>query len=323
MDPRLLLTGFVMLGVPAVVIGYILVVERLLQFAPTRIQGHIRPWIWLLPALVFLFVFLVYPTINTLVLSVHDKTGKNFIGLANYAYVFSTGDTLTSLRNNAIWLVLLTFLAVAGGLLTAVLFDRVRYESLAKSLIFLPLAISFVGAGVIWRFMFDYRPAGSAQTGTLNGLLDSIGIAPVTWLIDAPLNTIALIVVGAWIWTGFCMVILSAALKSISVELLEAARIDGATEAQLFRNITFPLLLPTIAVVSTTMIIIALKAFDLVYVMTNGSFDTEVIANRLYKELFNFSQPGRASAIAVILLMLTVPVMVLNIRSFRTQEAIR
>lgn len=323
MDPRLVTALIVVVGVPATLIGYILVVEQVLRFLPTRLQARLRPWLWLLPAIAFLAVFLVYPTVVTAILSFEDKFSKHFVGLANYQYFFATGDTLVALRNNLIWLVLLTAFAVAGGLVAAILFDRVRYESVAKSLIFLPLAISFVGAGVIWKFMFDYRPPGSPQTGTLNGLLGSVGQPPVPWLIDAPLNTIALIIVAAWIWTGFCMVILSAGLKGISAELLEAARVDGANELQVFRGITVPLLMPTIAVVATTMIITSLKAFDIVYVMTNGAYDTEVIANRMYKELFNFGQPGRASAVAVILLGMIVPVMLMNIRRFRAQEAIR
>ncbi len=323
MDPRLGTALVVVVGVPLALIGYILGVEQLLRALPGRLQPRVRPWLWLLPALAFLVVFLIYPTLYTLVLSFEDKFARHFVGLANYQYFFSTGDTIGALRNNIVWLVLLTVLAVGGGLLVAVLVDRVRYESVAKSIIFLPLAISFVGAAVIWQFMFAYRPPGTFQTGTLNGLLGSVGVAPVPWLIDAPLNTVALIVVAAWIWTGFCMVILSAALKGISAELLEAARVDGATELQVFRRITLPLLMPTIAVVATTMVITSLKAFDIVYVMTNGAFDTEVIANRMYKELFSFGQPGRASAIAIVLLALIVPVMLLNVRRFRDQEAIR
>ncbi|MBA3875789.1 MAG: ABC transporter [Anaerolinea sp.] len=282
-----------------------------------------RPWLWLLPALLLLGVFLVFPTLTTIGLSFQDKLSRNFVGLANYEYFFSTGSTLAALRNNVIWLVLLTVFTVGGGLLFATLFDRVRFESAAKSVIFLPLAISFVGAGVIWRFMFAYRPPNEPQTGTLNAVVTGLGFEPITWLQGSPLNTVLLIAVAAWIWTGFAMVILSAALKGISPELLEAARVDGANELQVFRRITFPLLLPTVAVVSTTMIITALKAFDIVYVMTNGSFDTQVIANQMYAELFRFNQPGRGSAVAVILLLLIVPVMIVNIRRFRAQEAIR
>ena len=323
MDDRLVTALIVVVGVPATVVGYILLTEALLRAVPTRLQSTIRPWLWLLPALLLLGVFLVFPTLTTIGLSFQDKFSRNFVGLANYEYFFSTGSTLAALRNNVIWLVLLTVFTVGGGLLFATLFDRVRFESAAKSVIFLPLAISFVGAGVIWRFMFAYRPPNEPQTGTLNAVVTGLGFEPITWLQGSPLNTVLLIAVAAWIWTGFAMVILSAALKGISPELLEAARVDGANELQVFRRITFPLLLPTVAVVSTTMIITALKAFDIVYVMTNGSFDTQVIANQMYAELFRFNQPGRGSAVAVILLLLIVPVMIVNIRRFRAQEAIR
>lgn len=323
MDDRLITALIVVIGVPGVLFGYIALTERLLALAPDSWRVRLRPWVWLAPAIAFLAIFLVYPTLYTLYLSFLDKFSKNFIGIDNYVYFLTTGDTLVALRNNIIWVVLLTFMAVAGGLLIAILVDRVRYESVAKSLIFLPLAISFVGAGVIWKFMFDFRPPGQPQTGTLNGILGAVGVDPVPWLINAPGNTVALIIVAVWIWTGFCMVILSGALKGISTELLEAARVDGANELQVFRGITLPLLLPTIAVVATTMVITSLKAFDVVYVMTNGAFDTEVIANRLYKELFAFGQPGRASATAIVLLLMIIPVMVINIRRFREQEAIR
>ncbi|MGP1673633.1 MAG: carbohydrate ABC transporter permease [Candidatus Limnocylindrales bacterium] len=323
MDGRLVTALIVVIGVPAVLFGYIAITERLIRLAPGRHQDRLRPWVWLFPAIAFLTIFLVYPTIYTLYLSFLDRFSKDFVGLDNYAYFFNTADTLIALRNNAIWLVLLTLFSVGAGMMIAILVDRVRYESSAKSVIFVPLAISFVGAGVIWKFMFDYRTPPQPQTGTLNGILVAGGQDPVPWLLNSPLNTVMLIIVAAWIWTGFCMVILSGALKSISTELLEAARVDGANELQVFRGITFPLLLPTIAVVATTMVITSLKAFDIVYVMTNGAFDTEVIANRMIKELFTYGQPGRASATAILLLLLIIPVMAINIRRFRAQEAIR
>jgi alpha-glucoside transport system permease protein len=221
--------------------------------------------------------------------------------------------------------IFLTLFTVGIGLVIAVLVDRVRYESIAKSIIFVPLAISMTAAGVIWRFMFDYQSPGSPQTGTMNALIGTVGLGPVSWLQVETLgfNTILLIVVMAWMWTGFAMVILSAALKGISAELLEAARVDGATEWRVFQHIVFPLLLPTIAVVSTTIIITALKAFDIDYVMTNGNFGTDVIANRMIKEMFTFGQFGHGSALAVILLLAIVPIMALNINRFRAQEAIR
>ena len=209
MDDRLVTALIVVIGVPGVLFGYIALSERLLSLAPDRWRDRLRPWVWLAPAIAFLSVFLVYPTIYTLYLSFLDKFSKNFVGLNNYVYFLTTSDTLVALRNNAIWLVLLTLFAVGGGMIIAILVDRVRYESVAKSIIFVPLAISFVGAGVIWKFMFDFRPPGQAQTGTLNGIVTTLGGNPVPWLINSPWNTIALIIVAAWIWTGFCMVILS------------------------------------------------------------------------------------------------------------------
>jgi alpha-glucoside transport system permease protein len=325
MDARIPTALIVIVGVPATVIGYILLVEQLLKLVADRLRERIRPWLWVLPALLLLGFFLVYPTIATAVRSFQNNAinDPKFIGLNNYTFFFSNGDTLVAFRNSIVWLVLLTAFVVGGGLIAAVLFDRVRYESLAKSLLFLPLAISFVGAGVIWKFMFDYELAGKPQIGTLNGILQAVGVGPQAFLNDAPANTVWLIVIGAWIWTGFAMVILSASLKGISPELLEAARVDGANELQIFRGITLPLLMPTIAVVATTMIITALKAFDVVYVTTDGNFQTDVLALDMYKQLFNFGQPGRAAAVATVLVILIVPVMALNIRRFVQQEAIR
>jgi alpha-glucoside transport system permease protein len=325
MDPRLGTAILVVVGVPAVLVGYIYGTELLLRFAPERLKAGLRPWLWLLPALLFLGVFLVYPTIGTIIRSVQDKAGTAFVGLANYGWFFGTDEALVALRNNVLWLLLLPLLTVGFGLLIAVLVDRVRYESVAKSVIFVPLAISMVAAGVIWKFVYAYRTPGEPQVGTLNGVLAAFGVDPVPWILNdtLALNTIALIIVMAWMWTGFAMVIISAALKGISAELLEAARVDGATEWQVFRRIVFPLLLPTIAVVSTTVIITALKAFDIVYVMTGGQNDTNVIAHLMYQEMFSFSDFGRASALAVILLIAIIPIMLFNISRFRAQEAIR
>jgi alpha-glucoside transport system permease protein len=324
MDPRIITAVIVVIGVPAALLGYIWLVERIVALAPERRQASLRPWLWILPALFLLGFFLVYPTLATVIRSFQDKSAAaNFIGFQNYQFFFSAADTLVALRNSFIWLVLLTVFVVIGGLLTAVLFDRVRYEPVAKALLFLPLAISFVGAGVIWKFMFDYELAGKPQIGTLNGLLQGVGIQPAAFLINSPGNTIWLIIVGAWIWTGFAMVILSAALKGISPEILEAARVDGATEIEVFRRITLPLLSPTIAVVATTMIITALKAFDIVYVMTSGNFDTNIMALDMYHQLFDFGQPGRAAAVATILVLLIIPVMFVNIRRCQAQEAVR
>jgi alpha-glucoside transport system permease protein len=325
MDPRLVTAVIVVVGVPAVLIGYIWLTEQLLRLFGQRIRAQLRPWLWLAPALAFLAVFLVYPTIGTFIRSLQNRAGTSFVGLDNYAWFFNDSASLIALRNSLIWLVALTAITVGLGLFIALLVDRVRYETVAKSVIFVPLAISMVAASVIWKFVFDYETPPSPQVGTLNAALTSTGIAPVAWvqISDFAFNSLLLVIVMAWIWTGFAMVILSAALKGINPELLEAARVDGATEPQVFRRITLPLLAPTIAVVMTTMLITALKAFDIVYVMTSGNYDTQVVAFQMIKTMFDGSNNGRASAIAVILLLAIIPVMAFNIRRFRAQEAIR
>ncbi|MBC8249954.1 MAG: sugar ABC transporter permease [Anaerolineales bacterium] len=287
-------------------------------------KGGLLPWLYVGPVLLILAFFLVYPALNTVYLSLFDKRSENFVGLDNYVWALTSKDMLTAFKNNVLWLVLFTALTVSLGLVFAVLLDRVRYEAVAKSVIFLPMAISFVGAGVIWKFMYAFRPASAAQIGLLNGILRNFtNLDPIGWLVNRTTNNFALIVVGIWIWTGFCMVILSAAYKGIPKELIEAARVDGANEWQVFWGITLPMMKPTIAVVATTMVINVLKVFDIVYVMTNGALGTEVVANRMYKEMFHFRSFGRASAIAVILLLAIIPVMLVNIRRFREQEAVR
>jgi alpha-glucoside transport system permease protein len=307
------------IAVPVVIIGYILLAEFVVSRLPRGFGSRIRPWLWVAPALVFVGLFLVYPTIATILRSLFNRRGDSFIGLDNYAWFFGREDTLAALRNNVIWVVVLTALVVGLGLLIALLVDRVKYEGVVKSVVFLPMAISFVAAAVIWRLMYDIDP----NVGTLNAGVSAAGQQPVAWLSTAPLNTFMLIIVGVWMQAGFAMVILSAGLKGISTELLEAARVDGANEVQVFRRIVLPLLAPTIAVVATTLVIFALKTFDIVYVMTSGNFDTEVLANRMYKELFANNQQGRAAAIAVVLLLAIVPVMVVNVRRFQAQEAVR
>jgi alpha-glucoside transport system permease protein len=326
-DSRLITAIEVVVGVPAVLVAYIWSTERLLSFASERWRRRVRPWLWLLPALGFLGFFLIYPTIRTIIRSFQSKSelAPRWVGLANYKWFFTNSDALSSLFNNVLWVVFLTLFVVGGGLLVAVLVDRVRYESIAKSIIFLPLAISMVAAGVIWKFMYDFKPPGAEQTGTLNAARGGLGLGPVAWLQtpDMRLSTFALIMIMVWMWTGFAMVIISAALKAIDPELLEAARVDGASEWQMFWRITFPLLGPTLAVVGTTMIITSLKTFDIVYTLTNGNYNTEVIANLMVKEMFTFGDFGRASAVAVVLLLAIVPIMAFNIRRFRAQEAVR
>jgi alpha-glucoside transport system permease protein len=285
------------------------------------------PWLFVGPALILILFFLAYPMLMTVVRSFYGKGTQIFastldcVGLANWEFVFTSPTMLAALRNNALWAVSFTSCTVTSGLLLAVLMDRVRYEKVLKTIIFIPAAISMVGASVIWKFVYAYRPVDLPQIGVINGLMVAFGREPVGWLIERPwINNLALIVVGIWIWTGFCMVIFSAAYKNIPRDLIEAARTDGANEWQIFWSIILPLMNSTIAVVSTTMIVQVLKIFDIVFVMTNGAYDTEVIANRMYKEMFNYFNYGRASAIAVVLLLLITPIMIVNIRRFTRQE---
>jgi alpha-glucoside transport system permease protein len=306
-------------AVPLVLLGYVILGEQIIERLPERLQVWIRPYFWALPAIGFATIFMVYPMVRTVFLSFRNNADTEWIGLGNYVYFFTFPDTLTSLRNSLLWLVFYTTISVALGLIIAILLDRVRYESLAKIAIFLPVPISAVAASIIWKFMFDYQSAGTIQTGTLNALLGTVGREPVAWLVNSTTNNAALIFVGIWSITGFCMVIISASLKAISSEVLEAARIDGANEFQIVQLVVTPLLWPTITVVGTTMIINALKTFDIVWVLTSGAYDTDVIATQMFNQLNN-AHYGRAAAVGVVLFVAIVPLLIVNIRRFQQQE---
>ena len=314
-----LLAIVVVIGVPAITVLYALGTERVLQLVPETRRAGLRPWLWLLPGFAFLIVFLVYPTVYTIVLSFMNRRSQSFVGLDNYLGLFQQESFWLTIGNTVLWLIFFTGITLVFGLLIAVLTDRVRYETAVKALIFIPMAVSFVAAGVIWNFMYAFND----KIGTLNAATVALGGEPQAWLFEWPRNTFMLIIVGIWMWVGFAMVILSAGLKGISSELLEAARIDGATEIQVFRKIILPLLAPTIAVVGTTIVIVALKTFDIVYVMTGGQYDTQVIGTLFYQERFVNRDAGTAAAVAVLLLLTIIPVMILNIRRSQAQEATR
>ena len=303
------------------VIGVFYALNILVEKAfPERARIKVLPWIYVGPALLLLTVYLIIPTLRTVYLSLFGPSSNEFVGLKNYIFVLTAPDTLTTFRNNLLWLVLVTGISVFLGLIIAVLIDRVKYEQVAKSLIFLPMAISFVGASVIWRFIYAYRPADAEQIGVLNAIATGLGFAPIGWLVNPAINNFALIAIMIWLQTGFCMVLLSSAVKGVPADVLEAARVDGASEVQIFWRIIIPMIMPTILVVSTTVIVLVLKVFDIVFVMTGGNLGTDVIASRMIREMFNFRNYGRGSAIAVILLIAVIPVMVANIRRFRQQE---
>ncbi len=301
------------------------------------------PWLWVSPAFLLLGVFLVYPVVDTVRRSFMDARSNHFVGLHNYRYIFENPqplvtDTHSALLNNVLWLVAYPVATVIVGLLIAVLAIRVRYESIAKSAIFIPMAISFVAASVIWRFMYEFNP----DIGTVNAVITGAGGHSTAWLQNTgalqtwltnrgpdtmpkpiQINNFALITVAVWMWTGFAVVVLSAGLKGISTEVLEAARVDGANEWQIFWRIILPIVSPTIVVIATTLVIQSLKLFDLVYVMTGGRFKTDVVATLFFREAFVLRDFGIGAALAVVLLIWVVPIMVLTLRRFQFQEETR
>jgi alpha-glucoside transport system permease protein len=308
------------------VFGLFWAMNRVVDWLPVRVREGVRPYVFVGPALVMLSVFLIYPVINTLLLSFKDATGQEFIGLDNYRFVFTDESMVRSLRNTALWIVLVPLVAVSVGLVFAVLADRLsRGEAIAKSFIFLPMAISFVGAAVTFRLIYSFRPEGfGTNIGLMNGIWQGLGNNPVPWLSKQPWNNLLLMVIMIWMQTGFAMVVLSAAIKSIPDEIIEAARIDGASELQVFRRIIVPSILPTVVVVTTYMVINALKVFDIVFVLGNAeSNGTEVIAERMIRWFFIRANEGRAAAVAVVLFVAVIPVMLWNVRRFREQEQMR
>ncbi|MEW6059782.1 MAG: sugar ABC transporter permease [Actinomycetota bacterium] len=301
--------------------------NRLVDLLPDRFREGVRPYVFVGPALVLLSVFLVYPVFNTILLSLKDSISQDFVGLDNYKFVFTDDTMLTALRNTAGWLILVPLVAVSIGLAFATLADRLRRgEAVAKSMIFLPMAISLAGASITWQLIYSYRPQGfGSNIGLLNGIMLGLGHDPVKWLEIKPWNNLFLMVIMVWMQTGFAMVVLSAAIKAIPDEIIEAARIDGASEMQVFRKIIVPSILPTIVVVTTYMVINAMKVFDIVFVQPASAENngTVVVAERMIRWSFLLHNNGKGAAIAVVLFVAVIPVMIWNVRRFREQEAIR
>lgn len=310
------------LGVFALYVGMDWVVNRL----PERYRDKVRPFVFVGPAVVVLTVFLLYPTINTIILSFRDAQGEAFVGFENYVTLFTEGDTLIALRNSLAWVIVVPFFSVIVGLGFAVLADRLgrKAEAFSKTFIFMPMAISFVGASIVWRFIYNFRPEGfGEQIGLLNGIMSALGNTPVAWLLEEPWNNFFLMVILIWLQTGFAMVILSAAIKSVPEDILEAARIDGASEFKVFTRVVVPSIASTIVVVLTTVIITVWKVFDIVFVMTGGRFGTTVVAEKMVTEFFTNRQSGTGAALAVVLLVAIIPLMIANVKRFQEQEATR
>jgi len=313
------------------------VVERL----PDRWEARLKPLVFIGPAVLLITAFLLYPALDTFRRSFLDASSDNWAGFENYAWLVTDPSVRETLFNNLLWILFVPTVTVLIGLVIAVLADRLspRWESVTKSTIFLPMAISFVGASTIWGFVYAWRPPGRPQIGLLNGIVVGLGEGlsalstrlgggpiewnPITWEQSSPINDFALMYIMVWLEAGFAMVLLSAAIKSVPEDTIEAARIDGASEFQIFSRVVVPQIRSTIAVVVTTLLILVLKVFDIVRVRTNGRFGTDIVANRFINELITFRQFGHAAAIVVALMLVTVPVMIWNIRRFREQEATR
>jgi len=279
----------------------------------------IRPWLFLFPALFALGVYLVYPVFNSVWLSFRDDAGEAFVGGTNYAWMVNDPKFQESMRNNMLWLVVVPAASTFFGLISAALTDRIKWGNIAKSLIFMPMAISFVGASVIWKFIYDYRAEEQAQIGLLNALTVVLGGTPEAWITVSFWNNFLLMAILIWIQTGFAMVILSAALRGIPEETVEAAILDGATPLQVFWKIKVPQIWGTIAVVWTTITIVVLKVFDIVLAMTNGQWGSQVLANLMFDWMFRGADTGRASTVALVIMLLVTPIMVWNIRNARKE----
>jgi alpha-glucoside transport system permease protein len=279
-------------------------------------RGRLLPWVFVGPALVLLSVFLAWPVVSTIIKSLTEGAG-----LANWEWALTTPANHRMYMNNILWLLVGVTGSVGLGLLIAGLMDRVKYESFAKIFVFLPLAISLVGASVIWRFVYAWRPPGQAQYGLLNAIVEGLGRDPIAWYQtpDFRISTFALIIILIWLQTGFAMVILSAAIKGVPTEILEAAGLDGATERQKFTRIVVPMIRGSLIMVVITTSIVVLKVFDIVYVMTGGKFNTDVVANQMYVQAFQFFDYGRASVLAVVLFLAVLPLALINVRNIRKQ----
>ncbi len=280
-----------------------------------RRQGLIRPWLFVGPALILLTIYLIYPVVETLRLSLFDRDGDDFVGLSNYLWALGDREFRNAIVNNFLWLLVVPAACTFLGLVIAVLTDRIWWGTLAKSLIFMPLAISFVGASVIWKFVYEYRGDGQEQIGILNAVIQALGGQPQVWISLPFWNNFFLMAILIWIQTGFAMVILSSALRGIPEETIEAAVIDGANPFQIFWKIMIPQIWGTIAVVWTTITILVLKVFDIVLTMTNGQWNSQVLANLMFEWMFRGGGDfGRGAAIAVIIMLAVVPIMIWNIR---------
>ncbi|GAB3264793.1 sugar ABC transporter permease [Alteromonas gracilis] len=300
------------------VMGLILLVTSKLE---SRNGERVQTAAFLLPAVIMISIGLLYPAINNILLSFKNPAGLEWVGLDNYRVIFTDPSQLQVLRNTAIWVILTPIAATFIGLVYAVLIDRARFEKFAKALIFLPMAISLVGASIIWKFVYDYKATEQDQIGVLNALLKLVGVDTYRFLLTEPWNTLFLIVIMIWVQAGFAMTILSAAIRNIPEDIVEAARLDGVGGLRMFRYITVPSIRPSLIVVLTTISISTLKVFDIVRTSTGGNFGSSVLAYEYYVQSFRSFDFGRGAALGTLIFVLVTPIVIYNIRQMRKLEA--
>ncbi len=320
--PKWLIAGVAIIwGVGGVLVLYLLA-NWAVQSLPARYTQAIQPFVFVGPAVAILVWYLALPTVRTFWMSLHDRNNISFVGLDNYLAVFTERTMRLAFVNNLLWMIIGATLTILIGLLVAVLADRSSYDRLGKTAIFLPMAISMVGAGIIWNFVYEVKDINDPQIGLLNAIVVGFGGQPRAWTtIQWPWNNLFLIVIVVWLQAGYAMTLFSAAIKGIPGEQIEASRVDGANEWQVFTRIMLPSIQGTIITVSTTVIIFTLKIFDVVWVMTGGQYGTQVIATEFYRQYSTYRNFGYGSAIAVVLLIAVVPVMIYNLRQFSEREA--
>jgi alpha-glucoside transport system permease protein len=305
----------------ALFVGVVLAVLVIADRVKSRRGEGFQTAAFVLPAVLMIALGLLYPGLRTIYESFRDASSTQFVGLENYHSIFTDKNLLGVLRNTAIWVVLTPVAATLIGLVYAILIDKSRFEKFAKSLIFLPMAISLVGASIIWKFVYDYRSAENEQIGLLNEILKTLGLDTYRFLLTEPWNTLFLIVIMIWVQAGFAMTVLSAAIRAIPEDIIEAARLDGVSGIRMFRHITVPMIRPSLIVVLTTISIATLKVFDIVRTTTGGNFDTSVVAYEFYVQSFRSFNGGLGAALAVLLFVLVSPIVIYNVRQLRQVEA--
>lgn len=321
-SPRLVVAGLAVLWAAGGLSLFFFLANRLVEHLPLRWAARLQPVVFIGPAIAMVVYYLALPTVRTLIASLFDRDGSAFVGLANYVTIFTQPFMLVTFRNNLMWIVFGASLTVISGLVIATLADRSRFERLAKAIVFMPMAISLVGAGIIWKFVYAVRDVSDPQIGLLNAIVVAFGGEPQAWIAQLqPWNNLFLIVIVVWLQTGFAMVLFSAAIKGVPGEILEAARVDGASELRIFFQILIPSIKGTIITVTATVVIFTLKIFDVVIVMTGGQYGTDVIATQFYNQYFVNRNFGLGSAIAIVLLVTVIPVVIYNLRQFRRSEA--